>query len=90
MNGNDLTDALKADAAKAAKAATSAVGYTQGRATITGRTPSVRGSQISGFFPEEVAWQLRQLVVNRRTTVQVLVAEALNELFTKHGMPPIA
>lgn len=62
-----------------------------------GRAPRPRVStrkegtkQIAGHFPAEVAWQLRELGVDRRTTVQALLAEALNDLFAKHGKPEIA
>lgn len=40
-------------------------------------------------FPEDVAWQLRGLPVDRKTTVQNLLAEALNDLFAKYGKPEI-
>ena len=46
--------------------------------------------QIAGHFPEDVAWQLRSLALERRTTVQNLLAEALNDLFAKHGKPELA
>ena len=46
--------------------------------------------QIAGHFPADVAWQLRELAVERRTTVQALLGEALNDLFQKHGKPEIA
>lgn len=46
--------------------------------------------QIAGHFPEEVSWQLRELAAERRTTVQALLGEALNDLFQKHGKPEIA
>jgi hypothetical protein len=46
--------------------------------------------QIAGHFPPEVAWQLRELAVERRTTVQALLAQALHDLFQKHGKPEIA
>ena len=46
--------------------------------------------QVAGHFPAEVAWQLRELAVARRTTVQSLLNEALNDLFAKHGKPEIA
>ena len=46
--------------------------------------------QIAAHFPEEVAWQLRQLAVERRSTVQALMGEALNDLFQKYGKPEIA
>ena len=46
--------------------------------------------QIAAHFPEEVAWQLRELAVERRKTVQALMGEALNDLFQKYGKPEIA
>jgi hypothetical protein len=46
--------------------------------------------QVAAHFPEDVAWQLRELAVQRRMTVQDLLAEALNDLFMKHGKPEIA
>lgn len=46
--------------------------------------------QIAAHFPEDVAWQLRALAVERKTTVQNLMAEALNDLFAKHGKPELA
>jgi antitoxin-like ribbon-helix-helix protein len=46
--------------------------------------------QIAGHFPPEVAWQLRALAVEHRTTVQALLSQALNDLFQKYGKPEIA
>jgi len=46
--------------------------------------------QIAAHYPEDVAWQLRGLAVERKTTVQNLMAEALNDLFAKHGKPEVA
>jgi len=60
---------------------------------VGGRRPSTRPTgtkQIAGHFPEEVSWQLRELAAERRTTVQALLGEALNDLFQKHGKPEIA
>lgn len=57
------------------------------------RRASTRASgtkQIAAHFPAEVAWQLRELAVEHRTTVQALIGEALNDLFQKHGKPEIA
>jgi len=58
-----------------------------GRRTGT-RPPGTK--QIAGHFPKEVSWQLRELAAERRTTVQALLGEALNDLFQKHGKPEIA
>jgi hypothetical protein len=46
--------------------------------------------QVAAHFPEDVAWQLRALAVDRKTTVQNLLAEALNDLFAKYGRPELA
>lgn len=46
--------------------------------------------QIAGHFPAEAAWQLRELAVEQRSTVQGLLGEALNDLFQKYGKPEIA
>lgn len=46
--------------------------------------------QIAAHFPEDVAWQLRGLAVECKTTVQNLMAEALNDLFAKYGKPEVA
>jgi hypothetical protein len=56
-----------------------------------GRAPNARrDKQIAAHFPEDVAWQLRALAVERKTTVQNLMAEALNDLFAKYGKPEVA
>jgi hypothetical protein len=53
------------------------------------KTRSGGTKQIAAHFPAEVAWQLRELAVERRSTVQALLGEALNDLFQKHGKPEI-
>lgn len=45
---------------------------------------------IGGFFDPAVSKQLRMMAVEQDSTVQDLLAEALNELFVKHGKSPIA
>ncbi|MEO0374163.1 MAG: ribbon-helix-helix domain-containing protein [Cyanobacteria bacterium P01_A01_bin.17] len=53
--------------------------------------PSRRGKKvISGHFDKEVLKQLKLLCVETDSSVQGLLAEALNDLFTKHGKSPIA
>lgn len=42
---------------------------------------------IAGHFDPEAAWQLRKLALDRRVTVQVLLEEALGDLFEKHHLP---
>ena len=47
-------------------------------------------SNVTGYFPGEVKRQLRLLAAERDTTIQHLLAEALNDLFAKNGKPEIA
>jgi hypothetical protein len=42
---------------------------------------------IAGHFEPEAAWQLRKLAVDRNTTVQKLLEEALGDLFGKYHIP---
>lgn len=55
-----------------------------------GARTRVGTKQVAAHFPEDVAWQLRALAVDRKTTVQNLMAEALNDLFAKYGKPEVA
>lgn len=47
-------------------------------------------SNVTGYFPMEVKKQLRILAAEHNTTIQNLLAEALNDLFAKNGKPEIA
>ena len=53
--------------------------------------PSRQGKKaVTGHFDPAVSRQLKQLALDRDTTVQSLLAEALNVLFEKYGKNPIA
>ena len=53
--------------------------------------PSRAGKrQVAAYFPAHVHKQLKLLMVENDTTVQNLLAEALNDLFAKYGKPEIA
>ena len=53
--------------------------------------PSRQGKKaITGFFDPAVSRQLKQLALEEDTTVQALLAEALNKLFEEYGKKPIA
>ena len=45
---------------------------------------------IGGHFEPAVRKQLKGIAVEKETTVQDLLAEALNDLFAKHRKPEIA
>jgi hypothetical protein len=56
-----------------------------------GRPPvRVGRRQIAGWLAQEVARQVHLIAFEAETTVHALLTEALNELFTKYGKPPIA
>ena len=54
------------------------------------RPGRVGKTAVSGFFPPPVKRQLRLMAAADDTTIQALLAEALNDLFAKHGKPEIA
>lgn len=47
-------------------------------------------SNITGYFAIEVKDQLRRAAVDRRTTIQRILTEALNLWFAQHHLPEIA
>ena len=47
-------------------------------------------SNVTAYFPPEVKRQLRLLAAEHDTTIQNLLAEALNDLFAKNSKPEIA
>ena len=56
-----------------------------------GRSGAREGAKhIGGYFTPHVSKQLRSLAVVEDTTVQDLLAEALNMLFQSRGLPMIA
>jgi hypothetical protein len=68
-----------------------AAGHPKPAEDASGAAPSRVGRvQIAGFFSKETSKQLRQLALDTDGTVQSLLTDALNDLFTKHGVPPIA
>ncbi len=60
------------------------------RAAARGRQDRQDKRQIAGFFSPECAKQLRMLAAEQDTTVQELMREGLNLMFSAHGKPPIA
>lgn len=53
--------------------------------------PGGEGKQnITGYFPPEVKKHLRLLAADQGTTIQNLLAEALNDLFAKKGKPLVS
>ena len=53
--------------------------------------PSRRGKKmISGHFHKDVHRQLKMLALEKDTSIQNLLSEALNALFERNNKPPIA
>ena len=60
------------------------------------RADRIERTNVTGYFPLAVKWQLQELAtaryrrLGRKVNLQELLAEALNDLFKKEGMPEIA
>jgi hypothetical protein len=68
---------------------------TESQATGGKRGPHYRPGRenkrnVTGYFPPEVKHQLRLLCAEQDTTIQEMLAEALNDLFAKYGKAEIA
>lgn len=56
-----------------------------------GTPPSRQGKKaVTGFFDPVVTRQLKQIALDEDKTVQLLITEALNDLFVKYNHKPIA
>jgi hypothetical protein len=59
--------------------------------SIGSRVPSRIGKKtIAAHFDPAVSKQLKQLGLERDSSTQSLLREAINDLFAKYGKPPIA
>lgn len=59
-------------------------------ATIS-KPPSRTGKRVvAGHFDPVVIRQLKLLAMDNDTSIQAMLAEALNDLFEKHNMKPLA
>ena len=57
----------------------------------TTQQPSRQGTKtIAGHFQPQASKQFKQLALDLDSNVQELLREAINDLFRKHGKPPIA
>ncbi len=69
-------------------------GQSQQFAAITPKTQRTKGrigkKVISGFFDRDVSKQLARLAIDKERSNEDLLREALNDLFTKYHLPPIA
>lgn len=59
--------------------------------TIGARVPSRVGKKtVAAHFDPAVSKQLKHLGLERDSSTQALLREAINDLFAKYGKPPIA
>ncbi|MDZ8242001.1 MAG: hypothetical protein RMZ69_33510 [Nostoc sp. ChiQUE01a] len=92
LKKTNLSDSLKkaSEPSKVAKTKTTEE-VEQPNNSKTEVPPSRVGKRaIAGHFDPAVSKQLKQLALEEDSTVQALLQEALNDLFTKYGKPPIA
>lgn len=79
------------EALRQAKFPTEAPLVEEKKTTSSVSAPSRQGKKgITGFFDPSVSRQMRQLALDQNKTIQGLLQEALNDLFSKYGKPPIA
>jgi hypothetical protein len=63
----------------------------QGLRLLQTVAPSRAGKKpITGFFDPEVSKQIKKVALDKDRTMQELLQEALNDLFRKYDLPPIA
>ncbi len=87
MKKGNLATALKSVSREEPTPATA----TPTTAAPTKASPGRLGKRvIAGHFDPAVSKQLKRLALDRDSTVQELLGEAINDLFRKHGQPPIA
>ncbi len=87
----DLLQAMREKANSAAEAAAIPAKQANSGVGKVAQPPSRAGKrQVAAYFPVPVQKQLKLLMVENDTTVQNLLAEALNDLFAKYGKPEIA
>lgn len=88
---NKLKQAMHGIQADDTPAPTAQVVAFSGTPTRYPVTPSRVGKKmISGYFVPDVTKQLHLLGIERDTSIQALLQEALNDLFRKYGKSAIA
>ena len=85
----DLAAAMRSVAKPAPATSPAAAGTASSEPRATARTRE--GTRIvAGHFAIPVHRQLRLIAVQEDRTLQDLLAEAINDLFAKRGIPPVA
>jgi hypothetical protein len=82
-----LRESAKGRGQVAAPVAPSVAASDDGTARQASRVGKVN---VTGYFPREVKASLRLVQARRGGTIQGILAEALNDLFAKYGVPETA
>lgn len=91
MKRTNLATALQTATRGAEVVSVTSANAAQANVTPIGRAPSRVGKKtVAAHFDPAVSKQLKHLALERDTSTQGLLREAINDLFTKHGRPPIA
>lgn len=97
-NGKNLAESIAAaktdqvDSPAPVKADSTSEAVTQKNTTAKSKKPPSRMNTkaITGHFDPSVSKQLKMLAVTQDSSIQELLREGINDLFTKHGKNPIA
>ena len=97
-NKKNLVEAMdsaktdEVDSPASAKAESTSEAVIQKNTTAKSKKPPSRmiTKAITGQFDPSVSKQLKMLAVTQDSSIQELLREAINDLFTKHGKNPIA
>lgn len=85
----DLKDALEQSGGKLPPPEPKENGYET--AVVRQQSQSRVGKKpVTVYYDKQAHLQLKFLALERETTIQGLHEEAVNDLFVKHGKPPIA
>lgn len=85
-----LQSATRSGEGAPVSAATTAATSTEAPRFVA-RTPSRVGKKtVAAHFDPAVSRQLKQIGIERDRSTQDLLREAINDLFSKYGRPPIA
>jgi hypothetical protein len=92
MARTGLQAALRSSAkgAPPASEASAAKPEPAGRLSASAQPSRAGKTNVTGYFPPEVKASLRLVQARRGGTIQDILAEALNDLFTKYGVPESA
>lgn len=90
MARTGLQAALRSSAKGAPPPPESSSARSEPAARLAGQPSRAGKTNVTGYFPPEVKASLRLVQARRGGTIQDILAEALNDLFAKYGVPESA